>query len=123
MLVALAIVGMALAAVAGVFSNGLMAHETASDAETALAVAEERLALAGAAPAVHLGSDKGVFGERYAWQTTVTPYDDDRSDDEKVAEPKDMPRLYRIAVSVAWRDGRRARQLSLSTLRLGPAPP
>lgn len=121
-LVALAIVGLALGAVAGVFSNGLAAHETAADAESALALAEERLALAGATAALRPGTDNGIFAQRFAWQTTIAPYDEG-NDADRFSQPKNLPPLYRVAVSVAWRDGRRRRQLSLSTLRLGTAKP
>jgi type II secretory pathway pseudopilin PulG len=120
-LVALAIVGLALAAVAGVFGNGLVGHETASDAEVALALAEERLALASATASLRPATDKGVFAGRFAWQTTVAPYDE--SDGKRLDPPKDLPPLYRLAVSVAWQDGRRSRQLSLTTLRVGSVAP
>jgi general secretion pathway protein I len=116
-LVALAIVGLALGAIAGVFSNGLLGHETASEAEAALSLAEEQLALAGAAP--HPGTSKGIFAGRFAWQTTVSPYRDPANKDADA--PTSLPHLYQIAVSVAWSDGHRGgRQISLSTLRLGP---
>jgi general secretion pathway protein I len=118
-LVALAIVGLTLTATAGVFSSGLLSHESASGAEAALALAEERLALAGAN--LHPGADKGVYDDRFAWQTTVAPYVD--VGDTKFADKSAMPTLYRVAVSVAWRDGHRSRELSLSTLRLGAAAP
>ena len=117
MLVALAIVGLALGALASVLSTGLMAHETASGAEAALAVAEEHLALAGATS--QPGSSTGTYAGRFAWQATVSPYDDGA----KAAElPNSLPPLYRVAVTVVWRDGHRSRQLALSTLRLGPVP-
>jgi prepilin-type N-terminal cleavage/methylation domain-containing protein len=116
-LVALAVVGLALAAIAGVFSNALIGHATTSDAEAALALAEERLTLAGATP--RPGTTNGTFGERFAWQTTVSPYDDA---DKKNDVATTLPRLYRIAVSVAWQDGHHGRQLALSTLWLGAAP-
>jgi general secretion pathway protein I len=118
-LVALAIVGLALGAVASVFSLGLTAHATTSAAATALAVAEEQLTLAAATP--HPGTTHGIFANNFAWQTTVGPY---RDADAKIGDTSpSLPRLYRIAVAVAWRDGRHARQVSLSTLRLaGPSP-
>lgn len=117
-LVALAIVGLALGAVAATFGNSLTAHETAADAEAALAVAEEQLALAAAAP--RPGNAAGNFAGRFAWRTTVAPYEDG----SKTADPThSAPVLYRVAVSVAWRDGRRSREIALSTLRLGPAVP
>ena len=95
-LVALAIVGLALGAVAGVFGNGLTAHETVSDAEAALAVAEEQLALAAASP--HPGASNGTYGGRFAWRATVAPYIDpsDRSPDA----PTTLPQLYRVAVKI-----------------------
>ncbi len=117
-LVALAVVGMALGVVAGALSTGLVGHETASAADTALAVAEEQLTLAGAAP--HLGVGKGVYAGRFAWKTTVAPYED--GDKTAADDLNALPRLYRIAVSVAWNDGRRSRELSLATLRLAAAP-
>jgi general secretion pathway protein I len=121
-LVALVIVGLAMTAIAGVFGNGLVGHRTASDAETALALAEERLALAAATATLRAGSDGGVFAGRFAWQTTVSRYED-RDDVKQAVQSNATLVLYRIAVDIAWRDGRRSRQLALSTLRLGAAAP
>jgi general secretion pathway protein I len=118
-LVALAIIGMALGALAEVFSVGLTGHETTSEAESALAVAEEQLALATAS--LHPGAANGVFANRYAWQTTVALYQDSGS--KKIDAAPELPPLYQVAVSVAWHDGRRTREVSLSSLRLGAAPP
>jgi general secretion pathway protein I len=123
-LVALAIVGLALAGVAGVLSNGLIGHETASGAEDALALAEERLATAAIPGALRPGTNKGTYAGRFAWQTTVAPYADGGAGDAKAFDRKqDQPRLYRVAVTVSWRDGHRERQLALATLRLGTAVP
>ena len=116
-LIALAIIGLALGATAGVFGQGLTAHETASQAEMALAVAEEQLALATTTP--HPGAANGVFANRFAWQTNVAPYQD--AADKTPDAPSALPTLFRIAVSVAWHDGRHTREVSLSTLRLGAA--
>lgn len=117
-LLALAIVGLALGALAGVFSNGLLGHQTASDAEAALSVAEEQLALAAAT--LQPGTTRGNFAGRFAWQATVSRYRDDGDKDADI--PTTLPQLYRVAVSVSWRDGYRSRQVALQTLRLG-APP
>lgn len=118
-LVALAIIGLALGAVAGVFGLSLVGHETASSAETALAVAQEQLTLAAATP--RPGAARGTFANRFAWQTTVAPYRD-AGDKNEDASPS-LPPLYRIAVSVTWYDGRHAREVALSTLRLGTSSP
>ena len=116
-LVALAVIGLALGALAGAFSNGLTGHKTAADAEAALALAEERLALASAA--IRSGRDGGNFAGRFDWQTTVSLYEDKDKTADAIAPP---PRLYQVAVTVTWHDGRRGRQVVLSTLRLGPPP-
>jgi general secretion pathway protein I len=126
-LVALAVVGLALAAVAGVLGTSLMAHETVAGAEQALALAEERLAFATTPGALLPGTSKGNFAGNYAWQITVAPYNDGRDETrpigKKEADLNDRLRLYQVSVSVTWRDGHRGRQLALTTVRLGAAPP
>lgn len=129
-LVALAIAGLALAAIAGVFGTGVLGHATATDADAALALAEEKLAGAEATPTVRPGRSAGVYAGHFDWQVSVAPYDDtgDTAALPPAVNPLPNPaaptlRLYRIEAAVAWRDGRRRRQLALSTLRLLPAPP
>src|ERR1700733_2216850 len=98
-LVALVIAGLAVTAIAGVFGNGLVGHEIASDAQTALALAEERLAVAGANAARGPRVDKGIFAGRFAWQATVSRFVD--GDDAKRTTGLDgPPTLYRVAVDV-----------------------
>ncbi|MBV9863383.1 MAG: prepilin-type N-terminal cleavage/methylation domain-containing protein [Alphaproteobacteria bacterium] len=123
-LVALAILGLALGAVAAVFGNGLLADRAVGDVDTALAVAQQRLEAAGVTEPLRTGNSEGVFAGRYQWRLAVAPYDDkDRR--RGGADDSDLPnlRLFRIEAIVAWRDGVRARQIALATLRLGPAPP
>jgi general secretion pathway protein I len=114
-LLALAIAGLMLGATAGVFRNGLLGHDNASDAATAVALAEEQLAEAGVTAPLQPGNSAGAFG-RFRWHLTITDYVD------RETPPPDL-RLYRIAAQVEWSDGRRQRQFDLATLRLGPAPP
>ena len=120
-LVALVIVGLALAAASGVFRTGLLGHEMAAGADAALALAEEKVAAAGVTEPLRPGRSAGLFGDRFEWQLSIEPYEDKSSAD--FDQPLPDLRLYRIAVTVAWRDGRRQRQLALDTLRLGPPPP
>ena len=129
-LVALAVAGLALAAIAGVLGTGVLGHETAADVDTALAVAEERLASAEAVATMRPGRSAGNYAGRFDWQVLVAPYDDSDRGTSPAAAPSPLPgpanptmRLFRIEAAVAWRDGRRQRQLALSTLRLLPAPP
>jgi len=120
-LIALAIVGLALAAAAGTFGAGVAGHAAARDAATALAVAEEKLAGAGVTAPLRESRSEGSFADRFDWQLTVASYDDPAKD--RLAGANATLRLYRVAISVAWQDGHRQRQLALATLRLGRVPP
>jgi general secretion pathway protein I len=120
-IVALAIVGLALAAIAGVFSTGLRGHETAEGVDAALALAESKLAEAEAIATLRPGRSEGVFGGRYEWRLVVAPYQDEAAGPvDRIAKSL---RLYRIEATAAWNDGHNRRQISLATMRLAPAPP
>jgi general secretion pathway protein I len=118
---ALVVIGLALAAAGGVFRTGLLGHEVAAGADAALALAEEKIASAGVTEPLRPGRSGGLFGNRFQWQVSIEPYQ------EKPSTGFDQPasdfQLYRVAVTVSWRDGRRPRALGLDTLRLGPPPP
>jgi general secretion pathway protein I len=120
-LVALVITGLALAAAAGVFRTGLLGHEAAAGADAALALAEEKIAAAGITEPLRPGRSAGLFGDRFQWQVSIEPYQQKSSADSD--QPLPGLQLYRVAVTVAWRDGHRQRQMALDTLRLGPPPP
>ena len=119
-LVALIITGLALAAAAGVFRTGLLGHEAAAGTDAALALAEEKIAAAGVTEPLHPGRSAGLFGNRFQWQVSIEPYQDKAS--AGFDQPLPDLQLYRVAVTVAWRDGHRQRQMALDTLRLGPQP-
>ena len=120
-LVALAIAGVALAAIVGVFSSSVAGQTAADGAAAALAVAEDHMADAEATAILRPGDSTGVFAGRYRWRVVVAPYKD------AGAEPVDplaaTVRLLRIEVTVAWADGSRRRRIALDTLRLGPPAP
>lgn len=120
-LIALAIVGLGLAAAAGTFGVGLSGHEASRDAAIALSLAEGKLAEAGVAGTLREGNSEGSFADRFDWQVSVMPYADPGEDQFGLVD-KTM-KLYRIGVSVAWQDGHRERRLALDTVRLGRAPP
>jgi len=113
-LFALAVVGLALGATAGVFGNFGMGRALVDDADHALALAENTLAEAGAGSSLAPGERAGRDG-RFAWQLAVARIDD--------GETPATLRLYRLEAQVAWRDGLRERRVVLSTVRLAPAPP
>jgi general secretion pathway protein I len=119
-LVALAIVGLVLGATATVYGNGYMSHGAAQDVDTALALAEQKLDTTGITEKLRPGQTQGSFDNRFRWQLTVAKYDD------KATASGDMDtelRLFRVAITVSWRDGLRERQIALATLRLVQLPP
>lgn len=120
-LAALVIIGLALAAAGGVFRTGLLGHEVAVGADAALALAEEKIASAGVTEPLRPGRSDGLFGNRFQWQVSIEPYQEKSSTD--FDQPAPDLQLYRIAVTVSWRDGRRQRALALDTLRIGSPPP
>jgi len=123
--VALAITGLAMAAVADVFGTGLLGHQTSEAATTALSLAETEFATAGSAAPLLPGDSEGLFASRFHWHLSISRYDDKSARDAAtgISNPAAALVLYRVTVAVDWRDGLRQRQLDLSTLRLGPSPP
>ena len=117
-LVALVIVGIVLLATVRVFGTGILVHDAAKGTDTALTLAEDKLAAAGVDNTLHPGSSEGVFAGRFHWRVTVSPY----ADKESADLPEPGYRLYRVAAEVAWREGWRERHTVLATLRMGPAP-
>jgi general secretion pathway protein I len=116
-LAALAIAGLALGAAATIIRDGMVAHATAGDVDTALALAREKIAAAGVTTPLRDGADQGVFADRFAWRLVVSRYDDTES------RASASPHLYRIAATITWRDGLRGREVALATLRLAPDQP
>lgn len=104
-LVALAILGVALAAVLRAYGAGFRAAERAEAQTQALLIAESKLAEA-AATVREAGELRGTEGA-YAWRVTAAPHE---------AEGADKP-LLRLEVRVAGPDGGEVR---LATLRLQP---
>ena len=122
-LAALAIVGMAAAAIAGVFGSGLLGHQVSDQVATALSLAETQMAAAGITEPLSPQQKEGVFAARFHWRLAVSPYDEPQNGKPPLDQSKGPLRLYRIAIAVDWREGWRQREISLDTLRLGPAPP
>jgi general secretion pathway protein I len=123
-LVALAIGGLALSAIAGVIGDGLSGGRASDATASALTVAEGEIAAAGVAEPLRPGSSKGSFAGRFEWLRQVTAYEDRREDARSDGDqPLSRLQLYRIEVTVGWSEGTRRRQLTLATLRLAPVPP
>jgi general secretion pathway protein I len=113
-IVALAILGLAVGAIAAVFGSSATGHASAANADIALAVAEEKLNAIGVSEPLRLGHREGSFDERLSWQLTVANYDDRK----RRLDPVDTgAKLFRVDVTVSWREGVRDRQVTLSTVR------
>ena len=121
-LVALAIAGLAVTAIAGAFGAGLLGYRASEATATALSLAEGQIAAVSAGNALAPGQSEGMFAGRFHWRLTVAPYEDARKG-FGFEQPPSALRLYRISIAVDWREGLRQQQLGLATMRLGRPPP
>lgn len=113
--VAVAILGLALAATFEVFTTGFRQSRVSGDRAAALIHAESLLAALDAEGLPEPGASEGRIDDRYRWRMFVTPLDPPAED----ANPR--VGVYRVEVVVSWGDEDRPRSVHLATLRLGPA--
>jgi general secretion pathway protein I len=114
--VAFAVATLLLGALYQVFSNGLTAGLSAESYSRAVLLAESALEVFGADAAAAPGETNEQLDQKYARHVVVRPRLDLMSTDSEFAAF--VP--YEIEVSIDWKDGLRARSVSLSTLRLRP---
>ena len=120
-LVALALLGLTIGAIASVLANSSRGYNAAGNVQTALSLAEDKLESAGVTGSLHSGQTEGRFDNRFSWRTAVTPYEDKPPAGAADARP-DGYELFRIEVTVGWREGVRDTQIALSTVRFAPVP-
>jgi prepilin-type N-terminal cleavage/methylation domain-containing protein len=113
--VALAILGLALAGFAESLRGGIASGASATTVQGALALAEARLAALGTSEKLAPGTASGEFG-RYRWRTQV----EEAPDEAVAAADPSLPPLYSLKVSVSWERLGRRRSIALETRRLGP---
>ncbi|MBV8535051.1 MAG: type II secretion system protein [Alphaproteobacteria bacterium] len=118
-LVALALLGLTVGAIASVLGNSARGYNAADSAQTALSLAEDKLETAGVTGPLRAGQTEGQFDERFSWRVAVTNYRDKPPVGAAAAQPGGMG-LFRIEVTVGWREGVRESQIALSTIRLAP---
>jgi len=124
-LVALALLGLTIGAVASVMSNSARGYTAANNVQTALSLAEDKLESTGVTGALRAGQTEGRFDGRFSWRVAVTNYQDKppaASAPSPLTEAPDGLGLFRIEVTVGWRDGVRESRIALSTVRLGQVP-
>jgi len=113
--VALALLGLVLALLAGSLRNGLVGASRAAAITPPLAVAEAKLAAIGVTEPLIAGDTSGEDASGVRWRVSVADYDDEGS---AASEAPGVPRLYRVTVTATWTQGGAPRSLSLDTLRL-----
>jgi general secretion pathway protein I len=111
--VALAILGLVLATLADSVRGGLLGGAKAAAVELLLAEAEARIASVGTVEPLEPGTRRGDDGF-YHWRLDVEEFRDPALD----LEETDLPRAFRVKVTVTSEQGGVPRSLALETVRL-----
>jgi general secretion pathway protein I len=112
-LVALVCFALVFGILAQIMRTGLRQSASAETATMATLVARSQLARVGAELPLEVGEVEGEV-EGMRWRTTIR-LADGPSEDVDIG-------TYRVDVTVAWGPPEEARDLTLTTLKLGPAP-
>ncbi len=127
-LIAFAIAGLALAALAQGVVAGLAATQGATRIEEALVRARSRLAAIDGGT-LRPGERRGEDGGGFAWRERVSPLASaalpaaEGFPGAVAATPPARVALFAVTVEVAWQQGGRQRSVVLESRRLGPAGP
>jgi general secretion pathway protein I len=111
-LVALAIAGIALAAMTDAATGGFLATKTATGYQEALSRARSHLSALASDAVFTVGDAEGEDGGGFRWRSSVR---------EKERQAAGNLALFDISVAVSWSSGGRAHRVALTTLRLGRA--
>jgi general secretion pathway protein I len=121
-LVAFAILGISLGVLLRIFSTGMQATTLSEEYTHATSLAESKLATIGVETPYIEGVEEGKFDGKYAWRTTIFPYEQ-LGNEEKLGagfnNPMNQPALlYGVKVEVFWESAGKTRTVALETLRL-----
>jgi general secretion pathway protein I len=117
-LVAFTIAALLLVVVMRTIANGLDGGRRADAYTRATILAESTLDTVGTVAALNEGEAADVENGPFRIHTAVERYDGPSAP----SSTGQYLLLYRVTATVSWREGRRSRAISLSTLRLGPRP-
>jgi general secretion pathway protein I len=117
-LVAFTVATLLLGALYQIFSAGLRSASTAEDYSNAILLAESALEVFGVEEALVTGESRDRIGQKYQRHVVVRPRPDLLS--RSIVRPAVTP--YEVEVDITWQNGRQARSVSLSTIRLGSPP-
>lgn len=113
LLIAFVIGAGSLAAIFQFLSGNLAGMSRAQNREHAVLIAQSRLAELQAVGHLTPGSLEGQVDKRFRWTGLIEPYGPALS-----ARQGQSTALYRLLVTVVWRDGASVQQVSLETLQL-----
>lgn len=113
-LVAFVILAMSVTVLLRIFSSGTKNIVISQQYVDAVQIAESQLAIIGVENELLPGTDAGVSGVRYNWQTIVEPYSF-YEEEEKEIYPVSA---FRIMVEVSWLERGLTRRIELSSIKL-----
>ena len=115
-LVAMMILSIALVIIFQQFSGALNAGHVSESYSRAVWHAREKMEQLLLQETLSPESREGEFGDGYRWRYRIEPVE--------AYGPlnSEVPASFTITVRVAWQQGRRTKQLDISTLALRPAP-
>jgi general secretion pathway protein I len=120
-LVAFTLMALIVAVLMRVFSGGLQGAGVAEDYARAASLAESKLAGIGSETPLKPGELSGTEAGKYRWKITMQGYED-KAASAVPPQPQALMRvqLMEVAVSVAWSDYGKDRQVAMTTLFLAP---
>lgn len=116
-LVAFVILLLAFAVLMRIFATGSRGLVATDDVNLAVAFAQANLATVGAAEPLRAGEQHGELGQGYRWERAIEPFPT-----REMELSANVPSLYQVTTRISWERNGRPRELSLTTLRVGPMP-
>lgn len=113
--IAFALLAVGLGVALQIAVGSLRQARNAAEFTEAALYAQSLLDTVGVGERLEEGGDSGRFGERYAWQLDVAPYE---VPGDVPLDPASAPvALYRLDLVVRWERGRHAHEAHFATLR------
>lgn len=114
-LVAFSLLSLSLSVIMLGISKSLRTSEVTREFSRAIVLAESRLAVFSQADLSNMTETQGRFDSHYDWHVNIEPY-------ESQGEFKQGGNLiaYKLTVKVSWPGRSNQREVTLSTIRLGP---
>ena len=116
-LVAFVILLLAFTVLMRIFATGSRGLVATDDVNRAVAYAQADLAAVGVAQPLQTGTQHGELADGYRWERVIDVFPTREA--ELSAR---VPVLYQVTTRVSWQRKGNPREISLSTLRLGPMP-